>query len=167
MSSNEDVIELGEDIGSIPRQDQAEVVPASTYLVEIVGVTKLEPDPKKDKGGQLFVRYKIEDVANPDYTKYKNAVFVDTLSLKSQSLWKLALISDAIEGKKVEGTSIKYKSWIGKKLVVRTSLEDWQGSQQTRCQTFAHTSAWRGTMPSGAQSAPSTSKKPSGDDVEI
>lgn len=146
-------------------------IPNGKYLVKINACEERTPR----KGGDKYLHTELEilDALREEGEKVIGFKIFDTFALSDDAMWRLTKLLDAAYPPTFEGDEIP-SDIIGKKIVVKTKMEEYQGFEKTRCQKIEPLTAWNGVTMNidkdgsieykgkkGAASAPSSREKKS------
>ena len=96
-------------------------------------------------------RSRVLDAEDEDQRKYKDATFLDNVTLHPNAKWRMAQFQDAVFGRQVEGSDFDTDDFIEKKVKVQVYEDEYDGNVRSRVKTFYHVSQWRGEEASEAE----------------
>lgn len=140
-------ITLPYDLKDVPSGEDSEIIPKGLYLCEVVRATFMEAkrgEDGKDKAAQIAITFKVVEAEKPELAGYVGAQFQDYLQPFTESVkWKMKQFADGLYGRQVEGKTLDTDKWIGKKLAIRTMVDNYQGREKTKVDRYMAESKFR------------------------
>jgi hypothetical protein len=136
----------------VDRSDDAELVPAGTYLLE---VTRSRYMPAKSGSNPLLIlSLKVIDAADPAQENYRGAGFIEFIQATFEVKWKMAQFLDAIFGRKVSGERLQAPTYVGKRFVGNVEINDYMGKKSSKCGRYMPLTKWHKAGDVPAATAP-------------
>lgn len=157
-------IDLGYDVADAKRSEGSELVPAGQHLVEIERLTKMDGNAERGTGASLLISFRIVDTEKPEHQAFVGAQFLDAISLKESVKWKVASFLDAVYGRQATGRKIESNAVVGKRIMVRTVTEKYEGVERTQVNRYMPASKWRKAPTNGVSTTAPVSDE---DEVSI
>ena len=134
-------IDLGYDLGDAKRSEDSEIVPKGQYLVEVARGNILPPHD--DKSATAMITLKVIDAEKLENANYIGAQFMIFIPLMLSVNWKQAQFMDAALGVKITGKKFNLAPTIGKRLVARVIVDDYQGKDSNKVERFMAAAKFR------------------------
>lgn len=133
-------ITLNYDLKDVPSGEDSEVVPKGLYLCEVVRATVMEAktaDDGSQKAMQIAITFKIVEAEKPELAGYVGAQFQDYLQPMTETVrWKMKQWTDALYGRPVEGKVLDTDRWIGRKVAIRTMVDNYNNREKTKVDRY-------------------------------
>lgn len=151
-------ITLPYDLKDVKTNEDSEVIPKALWLCEVVRGTYMEA--KDDKSAQIALTIKVIEAEKPENAGYVGAQWVEYLSLLPSVSWKMKQFLCGLYGREVEGKKVDPVKWQGKKLAIRTMIDNYGGVEKTKADRFMAVAKFRKPQLPGEEPDPMAEPTP-------
>lgn len=134
------IINLPYDLKDVPTDEAGEVIPKGFYLCEVAKAVMMEAKTADDgtqKSAQIAITFKVVESEKPELAGYVGAQFNEYIQPFTESVkWKMKQWMDALYGRSVEGKKIDTDKWIGRKVAIRTMVDNYNNRERTKVDRF-------------------------------